>query len=450
VSRKQWSQVGLVVFILVAFAGFMVQQLQASAAEILATTTGAPSWLSAQPPRVTKTGDLPSDTIPYSRGTDCNEKTITDPKTGNILTNCSVATGAGPIVNGYYTDNIHPFGSVFQGFLQSYGDSQLVYDYNTNKTLIYPALTKSQLVFNNSANLPAYYYVPSASYRFLTSTSGSQINLDTYNMAYSNNGQWLVANVMTSQTNGLMVFDTKTYTGKFIAPLLTYAEIFSGNSTPGSSNLAISDDGRYVAAGYTQVAQNAKEKGLRVYDTTTCTDQYATPVATRSYCSYKNVWTGKLGGVTKTSTGIQEQLPQAVERPLNVRFKDVSTITFSGIYDYVSTTNMKAATYEATMLPAPPPPPPPIKLLALGDSYISGEGAFSYISGTDTSNNKCHQSSLSYPYLLGAQYATEYHSVACSGALMADIMDTTDNYKNQLIPKIQQGQYLDQQRNQHL
>jgi len=431
--------VGLVVFIIVALVGVLAHQLRVSAAEILATNTTPPSWLSAEPARVSKTGDLPVNTVPYSKSIDCNEKTIVDPVYGTNFTNCSISTSAGPIVNGIYTDGVHPAGRVFQNLLQSYGDSQLMY-WSTGETSIYPAIAKSQLVFSNS-NLPGYNYVPAAPSRLLTSASGSIIYLDTFNMAYSNNGQWLVAIVTPYSLGGgggIMVFDTKTYTGKYIAPLLTYSEIFSGNNTPGSSNLAISDDGRYVAAGYTQVAQNAKEKGLRVYDTTTCTDQYSEPVATRSYCSYKNVWTGKLGGVTKTSIGIQEQLPQNVERPLNVRFKDVNTITFSGVYDYVSMTDMKAATYEATMAPAPPPP---IKLLALGDSYISGEGAFSYISGTDTSNNKCHQSSLSYPYLLGAQYATEYHSVACSGAVMGNVYSTDADFPNQLINHKAQTSY---------
>lgn len=436
--RKQLSRVGLIVMILVAVSTPLVRPLGVLAGEILATSTEAPSWLSAEPARAAKTGDLPSNTLPYSKSLDCNEKTIVDPVYGTKVTNCSMSTAAGPIVNGYYTDGVHQIARVFQGLLQSYGDSQLVY-WNTGETTIYPALSKGQLVFNNSGNLPGYNYVPAAPYRILKSASGSSIYLDTFNMAYSNNGQWLVAIVMTSKANGLMVFDTKTYTGKFFASFASYSTIFGGNDTPGASNLAISDDGRFVAAGYTQTAQNATERGVRMYDTTTCTDQFNVPVATRSYCNYKNVWTGKLNGITKTSTGIKEQLLQTVERPLNIRFKDPSTITFSGIYDYVSMTNMKAATYEATM--SPEPPPPPVKLLAMGDSYISGEGAFSYIAGTDTSNNKCHQSASSYPYLLGAQYAAEYHSVACSGAVAANIFGS--DYPNQLEDPRAQNDYDD-------
>lgn len=83
----------------------------------------------------------------------------------------------------------------------------------------------------------------------------------------------------------------------------------------------------------------------------------------------------------------------------------------------------------------------PIHLLALGDSYISGEGELSYLSGTDTSNNKCHLSALSYPYLLGAKYATEYHSVACSGAVMGNIFSPNVDFPNQLVNRKSQTAY---------
>lgn len=359
--RKQFSRAGLIVISFVALIMPVALPLSAFAGEILATSTDAPSWLSAQVPRVTKTGDLPANQVPYSKSLDCNEKSLIDPVYHTPVTGCSISTGAGTIINGQYSDGTHRYASVFTSLLRSYGESQLVYA-SGGETLIYPALTKSQLVFNNSSNLPGYNYTPTAPYRILKSATGKTIYLDTFNMAYSNNGRWLVTAVLREQVHGLMVFDTQTYTGKFIAPLTTSTLLFGNNSTPGSGNFAISDDGRHVAVSFTQVAQNATERGLRVYDTTTCTDQYGIALNSAVYCNYKNVWTGKLNGITKISAGIQEQLAETVERPLNVRFKDANTITFSGVYDYVMATNtMKAATYEATMSPAPPP----IKLLAL-------------------------------------------------------------------------------------
>lgn len=55
---------------------------------------------------------------------------------------------------------------------------------------------------------------------------------------------------------------------------------------------------------------------------------------------------------------------------------------------------------------------------ALGDSYISGEGTFVYAPVTDTGQDFCHRSSLSYAALLGVPTA---NFVACSGATVADL-----------------------------
>jgi lysophospholipase L1-like esterase len=74
--------------------------------------------------------------------------------------------------------------------------------------------------------------------------------------------------------------------------------------------------------------------------------------------------------------------------------------------------------------------------LAMGDSYISGEGAFAYRDGTDTSENKCHQSTLSYPYLIGTSFES-FASVACSGAVIDNIIGDerqSDDYQVKVKP----------------
>lgn len=61
--------------------------------------------------------------------------------------------------------------------------------------------------------------------------------------------------------------------------------------------------------------------------------------------------------------------------------------------------------------------------LALGDSFSSGEGAGHYVDGTDSTDphNKCHLSTVSYPYLAAHDLGiTDFHSVACSGAKVSD------------------------------
>jgi lysophospholipase L1-like esterase len=78
-------------------------------------------------------------------------------------------------------------------------------------------------------------------------------------------------------------------------------------------------------------------------------------------------------------------------------------------------------------------------LLGLGDSFISGEGAFNYVDDTDTTLNKCHLSRSSYPYILGRGVADSYESVACSGATTDDIINSNDKYDGQTTKKFQQG-----------
>lgn len=83
-------------------------------------------------------------------------------------------------------------------------------------------------------------------------------------------------------------------------------------------------------------------------------------------------------------------------------------------------------------------------ILALGDSYISGEGAHNYKWGavpqydTNSAQNKCHTSWDSYPYILGKRLAYTYDSVACSGAVMEDVTNADNDYKNQLNPSFRQ------------
>ncbi|MDB5181880.1 MAG: exported protein of unknown function, partial [Candidatus Saccharibacteria bacterium] len=55
-----------------------------------------------------------------------------------------------------------------------------------------------------------------------------------------------------------------------------------------------------------------------------------------------------------------------------------------------------------------------------------------YMIGTDTGNNTCHLSSLSYPFLLSASLFSSGHSVACSGAKIRDIIDASEAYEGQV------------------
>lgn len=63
------------------------------------------------------------------------------------------------------------------------------------------------------------------------------------------------------------------------------------------------------------------------------------------------------------------------------------------------------------------------RVLALGDSYSSGEGAGDYEPGTDTRSNSCHRSRSAWPALFAQQRRLKaLPSLACSAATVTDVV----------------------------
>jgi lysophospholipase L1-like esterase len=76
--------------------------------------------------------------------------------------------------------------------------------------------------------------------------------------------------------------------------------------------------------------------------------------------------------------------------------------------------------------PLDPNPGSSFRIVALGDSYISGEGARRYFPGTDQPSGKrnmCHRARTAYPYLLAEKLQASLVFVACSGAETPEITD---------------------------
>lgn len=70
-----------------------------------------------------------------------------------------------------------------------------------------------------------------------------------------------------------------------------------------------------------------------------------------------------------------------------------------------------------------PNPDASFRIVALGDSYISGEGAERFFAGTDEfPANLCHRAASSYPYLAAERLEASLTIVACSGAETADVL----------------------------
>lgn len=72
----------------------------------------------------------------------------------------------------------------------------------------------------------------------------------------------------------------------------------------------------------------------------------------------------------------------------------------------------------------------PFRFVALGDSYISGEGAEKFFEGTNERNNRCRRASTSYPYLIGRFIGVTPVSAACSGARTQDVLTTAQYPKS--------------------
>jgi lysophospholipase L1-like esterase len=71
------------------------------------------------------------------------------------------------------------------------------------------------------------------------------------------------------------------------------------------------------------------------------------------------------------------------------------------------------------------PDNPEFTLVALGDSYISGEGAKHFYPGTDRhGSNECRRADTAHPVLVANRLQAELVFVACSGAKLADLTST--------------------------
>ena len=87
-------------------------------------------------------------------------------------------------------------------------------------------------------------------------------------------------------------------------------------------------------------------------------------------------------------------------------------------------------------------------LVALGDSYISGEGAERFFDGTnERGDNECRRAPTAYPVKLvtsGAAGVDDLVFIACSGAKAAEIWDEAQHPGEPIRPEGEEGGGLDQ------
>jgi lysophospholipase L1-like esterase len=230
--------------------------------------------------------------------------------------------------------------------------------------------------------------------------SVEMLDINPQTLAFSSNGDWLVAETL----NGSFVRIARS-----THEVLPFAQSFSmpNSDREFASYISISDDGRFVAL------YNQYFSVFRVYDLDTCNEAAGPPLELPpQHCDYFDYL-----------PYINSQL--AVGAIRHVRFINQDLLEFhvntadeashKGVYEIAPSGNIGAQ----------------IGYLAMGDSYTSGEGAFDYISGTDTGLNKCHLSLWSYPFIMAPSLATDTHSVACSGAVIRDVGSISTAYHGQ-------------------
>ncbi len=260
------------------------------------------------------------------------------------------------------------------------------------------------------SNLESYYQINRPPDGKLADRDNHRLAADYVSISFSENGQWMVVsepNVATLRVN-LQTFEVLPF-----APGFNYA--IGLNPAPQTS---ITNDGRYA------VVASKDFNRFNIYDLSTC----------------GVVPTTITGPVTCQSRDLQSFMSQGVNgftNASNLRFISNDTL---GLYaSYKQNSTDRIAKY---ILSTATGAVHQQDYLALGDSYISGEGAFQYLQGTDTAYNQCHVSLVSYPYLLGQELNfNAYHSIACSGATTNDIINTSETYDGQLIYKAQKQKY---------
>lgn len=166
-----------------------------------------------------------------------------------------------------------------------------------------------------------------------------------------------------------------------------------------SASAALSPSGRYAAVAFANGSQN----DVVVIDYESCNPKPGEYVTVGSECT-----------ITNFRDQLRAQVPKYKFAELP-RFYNDHTL---GFYHLPYNTTGDFTQY---LLQANGTTRAVNSYVALGDSYSSGEGAGSYLPGTDNyknpSRNMCHTSTNSYPYLINRQLALDsFLSVACSGA----------------------------------
>jgi len=238
----------------------------------------------------------------------------------------------------------------------------------------------------------------------LTYPDGRSVSLTGVSgISYSANGSWIYLNVnnvgqLRVSTNDLSVYS------------------FAQGDVPYYARYtAISNSGNTVAT-------HEYHRGLKIYDLTNC--DIEKPDYGSRECAMRDL-----------TQNLHDAVVATVPDPTKLIWVDVSDIKFMNEselrllvhYDYDNQDKYEFMTVNTAATEQP------VRYLALGDSFSSGEGAGNYYEATNfyadaNDYNFCHQSRVAYSELLNSWLKPDfYDSVACSGAVMEDVVYTGQN-----------------------
>lgn len=214
----------------------------------------------------------------------------------------------------------------------------------------------------------------------------------------SDNGKWLVVELRDA---GLAVINTDTFEARQV---LNTGRIYGFGFDP-TMQLAVSDDGKSVAATGFNV-------GLAVIDIDESCGQKLMGDLSRQM--------GTINCLSST-LGISTIFP-------NFHYGEHPRFYGDGHQLEATINSWVDGRRQITLLAHGATPAHKLKLLALGDSFTSGEGETDstyYENGTNDRYDTCHISKRSYPLLVAASIGistTNARSVACAGAKIGDII----------------------------
>jgi lysophospholipase L1-like esterase len=263
----------------------------------------------------------------------------------------------------------------------------------------------NHLTFNNNILSPRFNLSGPDLYFRYPSGRGMAFNVNG-TLNFSNGGTYVVVEAMYY---GFVRINLTTLQMTAFAP----NGVLNSGGNPLGAVTAISPSGKYAVLAYNSPG-GWGDKYFKVIDIDSCGGVSGAYNSSTSSCQTVDY----LSAAQKAIPGLSE----------------INSITFANddTFNFVATTGDGAArSYGRYEMTAAGKVARLEQYLALGDSFASGEGTFSYNTGTDTSENKCHQSIYSYPYVMNALVGLQA-SVACSGALEGNINALAGQKANQL------------------